>query len=222
MSTVRRSVEIGILLYPGAQLAAVHGLTDLFAVATRLAVDHAGAALPALRVRHWLERDDGTVVCGHDTHPSEENRPVALIVPPSLGDLLDRAAAVRLAQWLKAQHGSGAALCSVCAGAFLLAETGLLSGRTATTHWSLAGTLAHRFPDIRVDADKLILDDGDIITAGGVMAWTDLGLKLVDRLLGPSIMLATENAFASVIKRNRTGISNALWFSGNKPRSRNA
>ncbi|MFZ1428247.1 MAG: GlxA family transcriptional regulator [Geminicoccaceae bacterium] len=191
MSAARRPVDIGILLYPGVQLAAVHGLTDLFGVATRLAAAHAGDAQPALRVRHWAEADGGAIACVHDTHPGPESRPAALIVPPSLGDLLDRAVAVRLAAWLKGRHGSGATLCSICAGAFLLAETGLLGGRAATTHWSLAETLARRFPDIRVEADKLILDDGDIITAGGVMAWTDLGLKLVDRLLGPSIMLAT-------------------------------
>lgn len=191
MSPVRRPIDIGILLYPGVQLAAVHGLTDLFGVATRLAAAHAGAALPALRVRHWAEVDGGSVVCVHDTHPGEDASPVALVVPPSLGELLDRAVAVRLAAWLKGRHAHGATLCSVCAGAFLLAETGLLAGRVATTHWSLAETLARRFPDIRVDADKLILDDGDLVTAGGVMAWTDLGLKLVDRLLGPSLMLAT-------------------------------
>ncbi|EQB16342.1 hypothetical protein L284_09505 [Novosphingobium lindaniclasticum LE124] len=52
--------------------------------------------------------------------------------------------------------------------------------------------LRARFPDVgRVDSDRLIIDDGDIITVGGVMAWTDLALKLVDRFLGPTIMLET-------------------------------
>jgi transcriptional regulator GlxA family with amidase domain len=52
-------------------------------------------------------------------------------------------------------------------------------------------TLALRFPDIHVDESRLIVEDGNFITAGGVLAWTDLGLKLVDRHLGPSIMLET-------------------------------
>ena len=55
--------------------------------------------------------------------------------------------------------------------------------------------LAERFPQIRVDTEKLIIDDGDIITAGGLMAWVDLGLKLVDRFLGPTVMLETARFF---------------------------
>lgn len=71
----------------------------------------------------------------------------------------------------------------------------MLNGRSATTHWSFSETLAERFPEIRVDTEKLIIDDGDIITAGGLMAWVDLGLKLVDRFLGPTVMLETARFF---------------------------
>jgi transcriptional regulator GlxA family with amidase domain len=81
------------------------------------------------------------------------------------------------------------------AGALFLAKTGLLNGRSATTHWTFSQTLADRFPQIRVDTEKLIIDDGDIITAGGLMAWVDLGLKLVDRFLGPTVMLETARFF---------------------------
>jgi transcriptional regulator GlxA family with amidase domain len=85
----------------------------------------------------------------------------------------------------------GRLFCSVCGGAFVLARTGLLAGRSATTHWSLTQKLAQDFPDIRVDESRLTIEDGNFITAGGVLAWTDLGLKLVDRYLGPTIMLET-------------------------------
>lgn len=60
-----------------------------------------------------------------------------------------------------------------------------------TTHWAYAQRLQERFPKVSVDADRLIIDDGDIITAGGLMSWTDMGLRLVDRLLGPSVMIET-------------------------------
>jgi transcriptional regulator GlxA family with amidase domain len=73
---------------------------------------------------------------------------------------------------------------------FVLADTGLLAGRTATTHWSLTEKLAQDFPDVLID-ENLTIEDGNFITAGGVLAWTDLGLKLVDRYLGPTIMLET-------------------------------
>ncbi|HWK47235.1 MAG TPA: GlxA family transcriptional regulator [Stellaceae bacterium] len=184
--------EIGLLLYPGAQLAAVYGLADLFGVASKLARAHGGEAARALRVSQWQpDVVDGTIKCIVDTHPRLRSQPFVIVVPPSLSELPAPEVAARLAGWLTDRHVAGATLCSVCAGAFLLAETGLLAGRSATTHWGHAETLAQRFPDIHVDADKLIIDDGDVITAGGLMAWTDLGLKLVDRLLGPTIMLAT-------------------------------
>jgi transcriptional regulator GlxA family with amidase domain len=116
---------------------------------------------------------------------------VAIVALPGLGALPSHETSIPFAQWLRQRHAEGATLCSVCAGAFVLAETGLLSGRQVTTHWSFAQALSQRFPDIEVDTDKMIVDDGDIITAGGIMAWTDLGLKLVDRLLGPAVMLET-------------------------------
>lgn len=70
-------------------------------------------------------------------------------------------------------------------------ETGLLSGRTITTHWLYVEKFAERFPGVQLDIDQLIIDADDIITAGGVMAWTDLGLRLVDRYLGASVMIDT-------------------------------
>ena len=184
-------VEIGLLAYPGAQLAAIHGLTDLFAIAGRLA----GARMPGaagLRVSHWShDPRAGRVVRIFDTHPDLPGDPAVVIAPPSLGEAFEAKEDANLTSWLIERHRAGATLASVCAGAFLLAETGLLAGRVATTHWSVAEAFAARFPRVRVEAEKLLIDDGDLLTAGGLMAWTDLGLRLVDRLLGPSVMLRT-------------------------------
>jgi len=92
-------------------------------------------------------------------------------------------------------------LASVCAGAFALAESGLLDGRTVTTHWALAAQMAARFPQVQVLPERMVIDDGDLITAGGLMAWTDLGLAIVTRLLGPTI--AAETARFLVVDLNR-------------------
>lgn len=63
----------------------------------------------------------------------------------------------------------------------------MLAGRTAATHWSYLDALIERFPDTRFDTESRVLDYGDVITVGGFMAWADLGLRLVSRLLGPTI-----------------------------------
>lgn len=183
--------EIGILLYPGAQQAAVHGLTDLFEVANRIAGEHVAANGHVIRVTHWRPDETMRIRCVFDTHPGTQANPAIIIVPPSLGALQSSEVMAPFAGWLKERHAQGAIIGSVCAGAFLVAETGLLAGRAATTHWTYAEALSQRFPDVCVTADKLIVDGGDIITAGGLMAWIDLGLLLVNRLLGAPIMAET-------------------------------
>ncbi|MFE3455192.1 helix-turn-helix domain-containing protein [Nonomuraea sp. NPDC059194] len=75
-------------------------------------------------------------------------------------------------------HRRGARVIAICSGAFLLAEAGLLDQRRATTHWRMAGELAARFPDVRVEPDTLYIDLGDIATSAGTAAGLDLCLHL--------------------------------------------
>lgn len=186
------SIEIGLVLYPGAQLAAVLGLTDLFGLADGIAARYGKRDSNALRISHWQTDAAGKApVRIFDTAPDDVSTLAVVILPPGLGEPLPPDAAAPFADWLRNQHGAGVTLGSVCAGAFLLGETGLLAGRTVTTHWLHVEQFQARFPQARMDADQLIIDDGDIITAGGAMAWTDLGLRLVDRFLGPTVMIET-------------------------------
>ncbi|MEM1048176.1 MAG: GlxA family transcriptional regulator [Pseudomonadota bacterium] len=177
------SYTIGVLAYPGAQLAAVYGLLDLFATANRLAHQngHAAPQVSGLILDRFVD--------------AKTEKLAALIVPPSLDGGAPYEAVPGLAAGIRHHHAEGAVVCSVCAGAFLLAETGLLDGRTVTTHWALADRFAETYPGPLLDIDKLIIDDGDIVTAGGLMAWVDLGLRLIDRFSGPAVMQATARFF---------------------------
>src|SRR3546814_8491806 len=91
----------------------------------------------------------------------------------------------RLIDWLRSTAASAGRVASICTGAFLLGETGLLAGRRATTHWSVADRLAKMSPTTRVDANALYIEDGHIWTSAGVSAGIDLALALVARDLGP-------------------------------------
>lgn len=186
-------IGIGLVIYPGAQQAAVLGLTDLFGVANRIGASYQKEHVPTLRITHWRQDDSNRPPnCVFDSCPGEPPGSLStLILPPSLNEPIGVDDAASLTAWLLDRHADGVALGSVCAGAFVLAATGLMAGRRMTTHWSHAELLQERFPEVSVDADQLIIDDGDVITAGGLMAWTDLGLKLVDRFLGPTIMFET-------------------------------
>ncbi len=88
---------------------------------------------------------------------------------------------------LRLAHDRGARIVSICSGAFALAAAGLLDHRPATTHWQYAGLLRRRFPLVRVNADVLYIDDGDVLTSAGSAAGLDLCLHLVRRDHGPSI-----------------------------------
>src|SRR5229473_1466872 len=74
---------------------------------------------------------------------------------------------------------------SICSGAFVLAEAGLLDGRRATMHWAHAADFRARFPDVRTDEDRIFINDGPIWTSAGMTAGIDLVLALIDNDLGP-------------------------------------
>jgi AraC family transcriptional activator FtrA len=104
---------------------------------------------------------------------------------------------------LRAAHARGARLLSICSGAFVLAATGLLDGRRATTHWRYAEALQHRYPKIRVDANVLYVDEGSLLTSAGSAAGLDLCLHLVRRDYGSAI--ANQVARRLVIPPHRDG-----------------
>lgn len=100
------------------------------------------------------------------------------VVVPAWRDI-DEAPPPALLAALRAAHGRGARLASLCSGAFVLAAAGLLDGRRATTHWMYARALAERYPAVRVDPDVLYVDAGSVLTSAGTAAGIDLCLHLV-------------------------------------------
>jgi transcriptional regulator GlxA family with amidase domain len=184
--------EIGLLIYPQAQLSAVYGLTDLFSVANKINAERGGNPRYELRISHWQTDENGeNSKQVFATHPGVRPPFSALVLPPSHEECARGAATGRLCCWIKDRHAEGTVLCSVCGGTFLLAETGLLDGRTATAHWAHAEEFRRRFPTTNLEPDRMVVEDGDLIIAGGCMAWVDLGLRLVARMMSPMVMLAT-------------------------------
>ena len=173
-------VEVGVVHYPGALLSSVQGLAEQFYLANTIC-EQQGLG-PVFK----------THICDSNqlSEPWEELRkPLQVIVlPPCLDENIYLAPQPDLIRWLQGQHENGAIICSVCAGAFILAETGLLDGRTVTTHWALAEEFARRYPEVALDSNKLLINDVDIITAGGLMSWVDLGLELVAQFTNSQIM----------------------------------
>jgi transcriptional regulator GlxA family with amidase domain len=95
----------------------------------------------------------------------------------------------------------GARVASICSGAFVLAATGALDGKRATTHWLIAGELRRRHPDIDVDPDVLYVDNGNVLTSAGAAAGLDLCLHLVRRDLGAEAAAAVARAAVMPLER---------------------
>ncbi|GAF60773.1 LOW QUALITY PROTEIN: transcriptional regulator, AraC family [Psychrobacter sp. JCM 18903] len=187
----KHAIEIGLIVYEKAQMAAVLGLTDLLTVASKLAVKRQDTTDLPLQVSHWeIKGAEQQLLALFRSNPDSVGKLTAVIIPPTLEAPIAKQASEPWLEWLKEQHSTGI-LSSVCAGAFLLGETGLLSKRKATTHWGYVEDFKQRFPDVELDVDRIIIEDGDIVTAGGAMAWTDLGLRMVDRFLGSQVMNET-------------------------------
>lgn len=159
MKTAGATKEIGIVLYPGVQAACVHGLTDLFGIAAGIASDQRRDSRAALRVTHWqpAHSRDARLSCVYERDPRGTPQPRILIIPPTMVDLPNPSVPAGVASWPRSHYASGAKL--VCSGAFILAETGLVAGRSVSTH-RCAEALAKRFPEIYVDTQRII-DDGD-------------------------------------------------------------
>ena len=103
--------------------------------------------------------------------------------------------------WLSQQQAQGARICSICTGAFVLAEAGLLDGRKCTTHWRRLAELQARYPLVRPQGDTLFVEDGGIYTSAGVTSGIDLALYLLEEAHGPRF--ATQVARGLVVYSRR-------------------
>jgi len=93
--------------------------------------------------------------------------------------------------WIKSCSARGTRVVSFCTGAFLLAETGLLDGRAATTHWKFAELFRKTYPNVELQADRLIVDQGNVITAGAITAFQDAMLYLIELYSGREAAVLT-------------------------------
>ena len=109
----------------------------------------------------------------------------------------------RLVQALLRAHERGARLVSICVGSFVLAATGLLNDRSATTHWRFADQMARDFPRVRLEPDVLYVDEGDLLTSAGSAAGIDLCLHIIRKDFGTEVANAV--ARRAVVSPHREG-----------------
>jgi transcriptional regulator GlxA family with amidase domain len=105
--------------------------------------------------------------------------------------------------WLKTEARTARRIASVCSGAFLLAEAGLLEGKRATTHWGATDNFQRRYPNVRLEPDRIFIREGEMWTSAGITAGIDLALALIEDDLGAGT--ARRTAQQLVVHHRRPG-----------------
>jgi transcriptional regulator GlxA family with amidase domain len=119
---------------------------------------------------------------------------------------------VALVKWVRAAHQHGARICSVCTGAFILGDAGLLDGRRCTTHWRRIPELQRRFKNARVVGDQLFAEDGRIVTSAGIAAGIDMTLALLEQDAGPAVASAVAREMVVYVRRDATQRQESVYL----------
>ncbi len=195
-----RPRTIAVVLHPGFQLLDAAGPASAFEIASRF---RPGAyALSVLAPRAGLVAGQVESSCGLQMAAGRLRRGSFDTILVSGGEIVrSKAAADEIVAWLK--RVAPRRVASVCSGAYLLAEAGLLDGRQATTHWESTEDFRRRYPQITVDTERIFIRDGDVWTSAGISAGIDLALALIEDDLGPEV--ARRTAQQLVVHQRRPG-----------------
>lgn len=192
-----------IVLFDGVQSLDVTGPLEVFAGAASYQARERGQRPYAVSTAS-LGGQPVTASSGLVMMPGSDLRQVpagqidTLIVPGGQGTSTPDP---ELISWLRDASSGARRVASVCTGAFLLAEAGLLTGRRATTHWAYADSLARKYPEVLVDPDPIFVQDGRLATSAGVTAGIDLSLALVEDDIGHDAALAVARALVVYLRR---------------------
>jgi transcriptional regulator GlxA family with amidase domain len=190
---------IGILIFPDFQLLDAAGPISVFEIAAR----HAKKA-PAIRVLALnagpVRSSSGAEMIARDFKSA--NALTTLIIVGGVGVASAARCPTTLA-FVQRLAGRGVRVASVCSGAYVLAEAGLLDGKRATTHWGRTRDFVARYPKVKLEQDQIFTRDGDVWTSAGITAGIDLALAMVTEDHGDAV--AQDTARHLVLYHRRSG-----------------
>jgi transcriptional regulator GlxA family with amidase domain len=201
--TQKRVVILGV---PPVDSLDVIGPAEVFAFANKL---HRGDAAPyklelvCAGADVCLESSTGIALMAHKTLEQErrEKKSIDTLIVTSGWNAKDKKIDETIIDWIREQSTIVRRVCSICVGAFALADAGLLDGRRATTHWCMARSLAELYPKVRVDPNPIWVKDGNVYTSAGISAGIDLALALVSEDLGDEVAMEIAKNLVLFLRR---------------------
>jgi transcriptional regulator GlxA family with amidase domain len=188
-------LRVGVLAYPGCFASEVFGVPDLLAMATHVAAAQ-GSVQPAYETSVISPRRR-VIASGGSILDVSAVRPVDVLIVPGfeLSPTLDLDATLanlgpEVAS-IRSQAASGTAVVSICVGAFLVAEAGLLAGREATTSWLFADRFTRRYADVRLRPESLVVTDRAVTTTAAFSTMYDFALQFISEHDGPRVARST-------------------------------
>ncbi len=198
----RRALRVVVFTVPPAEELDIVGPWDVFS-SVNSALREQGPMYDMDLVtagRHRTFRgDSGLTLSARYRYTEVHGEIDTLVVVGGTGATTSRDRAV--ASWIRKVASRARRVASICTGAFLLAEAGLLDGRRATTHWMFTTELAARYPKVEVDPDPIFVRDGNVYTSAGVTAGMDLALALVEEDLGSAMALRIARTLVLFLRR---------------------
>jgi len=192
-------MNVGILVYEDCTTSMILGVLDILSLASIQYKQEKGKDLFKIE----LVSERGGIVHSFNGFPIHSQRSIKtkvkydlIYMPGFLGDLDTLVVRQKkLVSWIKSQYEKGTIVAAACNGNFFLAEAGILDGKKATTHWSMIETFRKRYPKIILQPERIIVDNGSILSAAGVTAYFNLAIFLIERYASKDLAISCAKVF---------------------------
>ena len=196
--------KIVMLSVPPASGVDVIGPLEAFGIANRMVQESSGrgvyeSELVTTSSDLALPTSSGVTIVAHKHYSAVRGKLDTLLISGGPGTRGPRDPV--LLEWLRQTAQHARRVCSICTGAFLLAEAGLLEGKRATTHWRYVESFARKHPGVSWDPNPIFVQDGNIYTSAGISAGMDLALALIEEDLGSALALAVARHMVIFLRR---------------------
>lgn len=198
--------HIAFLVVPNATLLDITGPYEAFSLAAEClqsySKSHTTYILHTLSLdRNKIVKTSAGLCLQCENSIKSLNYPIDTLFIPGIPESLKDMVAPKILSWIKQQSTQVRRICSICTGAFILAEAGILNNKKVATHWKLCNKLAQDYPALNVDNESIFIKDGHVYTSAGVSSGIDLALALIEEDFGRALALEVARELVVYLKR---------------------